>query len=231
MIGEKFRMNKMREYWRAAKERFGILKAGSDIIKLLFDTSSTYWAARDLSEDLPEVHAKIPIEFDLSTTTDTLDCIKSFKERWMNNPKELEIGLNENHYFSNAKSDGKIVAILKTGINKVYIDDYGKVLSIPPKVAFAYHIYVAPEFRKLNISDAVFVKLMRELKDRGFKKVIGYYAPWNIRSMNLTTKIGFKKIAYIRYFKILGIIKFWFVKDLITGKKKLTFSISNLPIY
>ena len=97
----------------------------------------------------------------------------------MNIPQEIEIALKENHYFSNAKYNGKIIAYCKTGMNKVYvyIDDYGRVLSLPAKVAFNYHIFVVPEFRRQNIADTVFVKLMHELRDRGYKKLGGLVSP------------------------------------------------------
>jgi len=221
-------MKKPIEYWRDAKARYRILKYIPIVLKYFFQTNSAFWLQRNLLDELPELKEDKQIEFNFETTVETLDYIRSFKERWMNNPREIEVGIKEKHFLSNAKYNGKIVAIHKIGIYKVYVEDYKMILSVEPDIAFNYHIYVAPEFRKKRIGTKKYVHTFHELRNRGFEKVITSFAPWNIGSGKLLKKIGYKKIAYIRHFRILNTFRFWFIRNLTTEKKVFTTNLSRL---
>jgi len=226
-------MNKIREYWINSKKRFKFLVTVSNIVEFLFFTDKTWWHERSLSGvssefgNLPQTKAKIPIEFSFSSTKETIDCIKSFDGEWMNHPKEIEIGLKENHIYSNAKYNGRIVAIYKTAVNEAYIADYDKVISLPPDMALIYHAYIYPEFRRENISPAVLVGIMCELENKGFKKIGAYNSDWNTATPYVLNNYRYKKIAYIRQFRIFRIINFWIIRDLKTGKKRITNNISK----
>ena len=69
----------LKKYWRAAKERYNILRTIRDSIRLMFVTNSAFWLERSLTEDLPETKAQISIEFNFTTTAETMTGIKSFK--------------------------------------------------------------------------------------------------------------------------------------------------------
>lgn len=175
------------------------------IIRLLFETNSAFWFERDLSHPLPEIIPKLPVEINISSNIETLDWLKWSGEPWMFNRQEIDVGLKENHYFSNIKYQGRIIGYAKLGLGRVYIRDYKKILNFPDRVAFIYDTYIVPEYRGLKIATFLVNEVMRFLKDKGFKKIGCHIPLWNIASINTYTKLGFKKKKCIRYFKILGL--------------------------
>lgn len=189
------------------------LRALRKASRLVFDTNSAIWFEKDLSQNLPEQNITIPLDINLSAPQETISWIKNQGERWMYNPQEIKIGLQENHYFANAKYNGNIIGYCRIGIGKAYIADYKKAITLEPGTAFICDTYVIPEFRSRGIATFLKVKLMQELRRQGFKKIRNHVPAWNISSLKVSEKLGFKKVFYARHIRILGFLKFYFRKE------------------
>jgi ribosomal protein S18 acetylase RimI-like enzyme len=179
---------------------------------LIYERNESYWYRRDLSNPTPDLEITLPIEISLNNASETIAWLKTFSEPWMYHEKEIRVGLEEGHYFANAKHNGEIIGYSKVGLNKVYIDDYQMILDLPERVALLYHIYVLKEYRKHNVAKILLAKLLGELKEKEFASMCCQIATWNKPSIALFSGLGFKKIAHAKFYKIFGVLRFWMTK-------------------
>lgn len=170
-----------------------------------FETNSAFWFERGLDIDLPRVAAKIPAAAELFSANETISWIKDNCESWMLNQRELKCGLLENHLFPHLKCDNRIVGYAKVGLGRVYIQDFRKIITLPENFAFIYDTYVVPEYRGRDLAPFLINEVMSHLKNRGVRRMGCHIPRWNTASLNSYAKLGFKRINYIRYFRILGI--------------------------
>lgn len=187
------------------KGLFEVIARGlKKIIRPFFDTNSAFWFECELSSELPPVISALPVEINLFSADETIDWIKKEGKDWMYNPRELEVGLKEQHYFPNVKYQNKIIGYAKVGLNKVYIQDFKKILNLAKDLAFIYDTYVEPRYRGLNVAPSLIWEVIESLKNMRIKKVGCHIPVWNTASLSSYAKLGFRKINYIRYLNVLG---------------------------
>lgn len=174
------------------------------MLKVFFETNSAIWFERNLALNLPYVITKIPIAVDSSATNETINWIKNNGESWMFDQREIKIGLAENHLFPNVKYENKIIGYAKIGLNKVFIQDFQKTITLPPDFAFIYDTYVVPKYRGFNMAPFLIKEVISYLKSNGIRKIGCHIPGWNTASIRSYTKLGFRRINYIRYFRIFG---------------------------
>lgn len=174
-------------------------------VKKSFDTNSALWFERDLSQSIEDFKPKISVEVNLLSNNETLEWLKHENRVWMIEPREIKLGLEQGHFFPNVKYNGKIIGSIKVGFNKVFILDFKKYITFPEGIAFHTDIYIIPEHRGLGIASYLLTVVMKLLKEKGFMKIRCHIPTWNTASINTHINVGFKKIGYIRYFKIFGI--------------------------
>jgi ribosomal protein S18 acetylase RimI-like enzyme len=175
----------------------------------VYERSRAFWYEKDLREGWGTPNMGLPVRIDLHDTAGTLNWLKSFSESWMYNEKEIEVGLAEKHYFANAKLDGRIIGYTKIGTKRVYIYDFDRYLPLPDDVSFLYHVYVAKEFRKNNIAQALITTVMSDLVPKGYRKMFCHIAEWNAPSIRLFESLGFRRVADIRFHRFFKMLKVW----------------------
>lgn len=201
-------VSKLEEYLSKIKKAyrtggiFLVLKGG---FKKSFEMNKAYWFERDLSLPIPKFNAKIPLEVNIQAKDETFEWLKKEDRVWMLDPQEIKVALEQGHFLSNIKYKGQIIGSIKVGFGKVFILDFKKNIYFPDKVAFHTDVYVVPEYRGLGVTPYLMTEVMRFLKDKGFVKIRCHIPPWNVASIKSHTKIGFKKIRYIRFFRIFGL--------------------------
>ena len=111
-------------------------------------------AVKHLSEASSEtcVQTGVPVSVDFHSFTDTLNWIRDLDESWMLDDTEQIIAEDEKHYWVNIKTDQSIIGYLKIGLNRVYINDYARVLSFDQEVAYIYDTFVLPAYRNNNVA-------------------------------------------------------------------------------
>jgi ribosomal protein S18 acetylase RimI-like enzyme len=193
-------LNKIKRYLKRAVQ------------SLIYKRNESYWYRRDLSIDIPDLHAELPIDISLNNSNETVAWLKGFVEPWMYNEREIRLGLREGHYFANAKLSGAIIGYSKVGMERVYVDDYHMAVELPKRVALLYHIYVLPEHRKNNIAKYLLAKLLSELKEKDFTSMCCQIALWNKASIGLFGSLGFNRIAHVKFYRLFGVLRFWLIK-------------------
>lgn len=209
-----------------AKPRFRrLIKSGGSHF---FRASNSLWYCRDLTERCPILSAGSSLRVDISDTEGTLDWLRTFSEPWMYNPKEIEVGLREEHFFPNIKLQGQIIGYSKIGIRRVFIDDFQMSIFVPDRIAFLYHIYVLQEYRKKDVAKQLLTAMLHELKKRGYKKIFCHIEKWNKPSIRLFESIGFRRIADITFFKIFCILRIWRTRSNSIGQSKFSIRMPNV---
>ena len=175
------------------------------ILSFIFTTNSAIWFEKDLTEELKDYHAKIPVEIDMNSTSQTIEWLKSQNQSWVVHPKEITAALEYNHCWPSVRFNEKIVGSIKIGFEYVYITDYDKVVEFPKKMAFIYDTYVSKDQRRKGVANHLVIQAIRFLKEQGYTKVGVHVPPWNKAWISNCEKMGFKKVIYIRYFRIFGV--------------------------
>jgi len=171
----------------------------------LFSTISAIWFERDLTEKIKDLQAKMAVEFDTDSSKKSIDWLKKQNLSWLVYQKEIETALKYDHCWSSVKLNGEIIACIKIGFKEIYISDYDKVVEFPKNMAFIYDTYVLPKYRNKGVAKYIISQAIKFAKTEGYIKVGCHIPPWNKASINAYTKNGFKKIDYIRNFKIFGL--------------------------
>jgi len=175
------------------------------ILSFIFTTNSAIWFEKDLTEELVDYKAKIPVKIDMNSTSRTIEWLKNLKLSWVVHPKEIAAALEYNHFWPSVCTNGKIIGCTKVGFGKVYIVDYNRVIEFPERMAFIYDIFILKDYRGKDVAKNITIQAIKFLKEHGYTKVGLHVPPWNKAPISICEKIGFKKVIYIRYFRIFGV--------------------------
>lgn len=175
------------------------------MLGLIIITNSAIWFERDLTEELVDYQPKLPVEFESTSLNKTIKWLKNQKQSGLIYQKEITTASLYNHCWPYVISNGKIIGCIKIGFDSVFIVDYKRIMKFPDKMAFIYDTYVSEEQRGKGVGKYLIVQALKFLKSQGYKKVRCHIPPWNKISISAYEKMGFKKICYIRFFRIFGI--------------------------
>jgi ribosomal protein S18 acetylase RimI-like enzyme len=176
------------------------------IFSFIFTTNRAIWFDKDLTEELKDHQAKIPVKFDTTSTSETIEWLKSQKQSWLFvRPKEIVTALKYHHCWASIRYNGQIIGYMKIGFGKIYIADFDKVIEFPEKMAFLYESYILQEYRGKGVATYLKSQALKYCKAQGFKNVGSHVPPWNKSMIHINEKLGCKKIRFIRYFRIFGI--------------------------
>jgi len=189
-----------------------LIRALRKISRYIFTTNSAYWLERDLAEPIPDIDPVIPVKLTLFSKDETIAWFKEQKESWIYNPPEIACGLKEGHYFPNLKHEGRIIGYAKIGVGKVYIDDYKQEIQMAPRSTMCYDYYILPEYRGRFLSVYLIGEILKIGKIHGYNKALCHIPPWNITSVRIAEKLGFKKYKYVRHFRFFHFLRFWTTK-------------------
>lgn len=183
------------------------------IRSVLYSTNSAIWFKKNLEENLKPLTSDINVQVDFHNKNIIQWLHDNHnKYQWIYVPKEIKSADTNQHLFATLIYNKTIIGYIKTGINKVYILDFDEDVLLPPDVAFIYDTFILPEYRGKNIIPFTIVKVISFLKQRGIKEVFCHIPKWNTASRRAFEKVGFKAIAYIRFWRAF---KFKFlIKDI-----------------
>jgi ribosomal protein S18 acetylase RimI-like enzyme len=212
-----------------ANNKLILLKRFKRIIeRILYDCKGAAWYQLDLGKEIPTIDPQIQVVVNLYDRDETINWLRGRKEPWLNNVNEIEIALRDGDDFVNVKYEKEIIAYSRIGMGSAYIGYFETKLPLPKVVAFLGHIYVVEKHRRKGIGEYLMLKIIQELKSRRFEKLGLHIATWNIPMENLLRGMGFDKIAYIRYVKIFGKIRFWLIKNVETKSYGLKISVPQI---
>jgi len=175
---------------------------------LVFHTNNAYWFRMDLKEKIKNMQVRDGFHVHFNRTGETIQYIKDFGYFY---PMEINIGLPEGHLFTSLKHNDKIIGYNKTGYGNVYIQDFKNAFKFPDNIAFAYDTFIDPKYRNQNLGAFLLNSVCENLKGLGYKSVWAHIPPWNIASISMHQKLGFKRQQLISYFWVAGVS--WLTKN------------------
>jgi len=175
------------------------------ILSPIIITNSAIWFERDLTGELVDYQLKFPVEFEINSIDKTIKWLKNQKENWLVNQKEIITAYKYNHYWPSVSINGEIIGCIKIGFSNIFITDYKQLIKFPEKMAFIYDTYVLEEQRGKGIGKFLIAQAIKYLKSQGYNKVRCHIPAWNKISISIYEKMGFKKISFIRFFRIFGV--------------------------
>jgi len=183
-----------------------VLKILRKIHYKVFITNHAYWFVRDLREKIERPSPKVPVKIDFSNKEDTIRWLQENHSRfgWMYIPDEISLAHSCGHYLPSIRLDGKVVGYIKIGRERAYVLDYERELHLPSRDALVYDTFVLPEYRRKRIASFLIAEAMAFLREEGFRRLWCHIPPWNTSSIRAFCRSGFRRIAHIRFFKVLG---------------------------
>ena len=175
------------------------------ILSPIILTNSAIWFEKDLTEELTDYQLNFPVEVETTTIDKTINWLKNQKESWLVSQKEITTAYKYNHCWPFVSINGKIAGCIKIGFDSVFILDYKQVIKFPKKMAFIYDTFVLEEQRGKGIGKYLINQAINFLKSQGYTKVRCHIPPWNKISISVYEKMGFKKISYIRFFRVFRV--------------------------
>ncbi|MFA5100209.1 MAG: GNAT family N-acetyltransferase [Candidatus Omnitrophota bacterium] len=175
--------------------------------RIFFHTNSAWWFEYNAAPAVPDIKPGLPVEisYDLE---EAVSWLRAQKEPWMYIPQEIKIARAYGHLYPLVKYGSKIIGYAKIGIKKAFVTDYGRPIPLAQDEAFFYDIYVDPKYRGHNIAPYLAAECIAKMKERGRHTIKLHIPAWNKASIAVAAKLGFRKYAFIRHFRILSCIKF-----------------------
>lgn len=173
--------------------------------RLFFRTNGAIWYKKDLNEDIcPESDARIKVVFSSGG-----EIIRWLRDRssdypWIYIEKEILTAGRENHLFPFVTLGDEIIGYVKIGFNKVYVHDFEREITLPPRDAMVYDTFVLPEHRGRNIALALVNETAIYLRALGYERLWCHIPEWNTASSTLYRKAGFREVSHIRFVKLMA---------------------------
>ena len=173
---------------------------------LLLLTNSADWYARDIRKPLPNIMPQCHVRIIFDSRDKTVEWLREHHQSfsWMYIPQEIETALLEGHVFPHLRFNGEIVGYVKLGFNGVYILDYDEIIVFPVNQCFIYDTFIMPEFRGKNLATFLLSEIVKWLRYQDVEKLWCHIPSWNISSRKTFEKLGFQRVAHVRYLRVVG---------------------------
>lgn len=169
-------------------------------------TNDAYWFARELHERIERPLLETAAIVDFSNKEETIRWLEKNNSNfgWMYVPEEVSLARACGHYLPSVRFDGKVIGYIKIARERAYVLDYEGELRLPSSDAFVYDTFVLPEYRGKSIGTFLISEVMAFLKQKGYRRLWCHIPTWNAASVAAFSKSGFRRIAHVRYFRVLG---------------------------
>lgn len=122
---------------------------------------------------------------------------------WVYNQREIEYASKYGHLYSSIYYQGEIAGYVKVALLWAYIEDYEGEIPLETDEAFIYDTFTIPKFQKKHFATKLLSEVLRYLGTSTVAFVYCHIPEWNTASRRLYQKLGFQKIAQIRYLRIM----------------------------
>ncbi|MHC4300447.1 MAG: GNAT family N-acetyltransferase [Planctomycetota bacterium] len=183
-----------------------VRKAISRCRELAYTANVACWFCRDLSEAIQHASRRGDFEVEVSLDERIVTWLKKHQKSfgWLYVPEEIRLKNACEHYYPTAVHNGKIVGYIKIGVDRVYIQDFDRILRLPARTAMIYDTFVLPDYRRKGVCSQLISESVKLLSDQGFDSVWCHIPPSNRASATAYSHAGFEQIARIKFVKILG---------------------------
>jgi len=172
-----------------------------------FDNHSSIWLVKDLNYVSQRLNGFGDYEINFNDLNIIGEWMKKNNAKYphMYCEKEISVAKEYGHVIPFLKHNNKIIGYTKVALNKVYIRDYGSLLSLAPNKAMFYDTTFLVEYRGKKLPRYLKYEIFSYLKNQNIDYIYAHIEPWNIASIKSNEGVGFKAVCLNRYIRI-----FWF---------------------
>lgn len=192
--------------------------------ELAYSSNEAFWFCRSISRPMKSTQREMDRGLEIGPDERIVSWLRDHHAEfgWLYIPQEIRLKEEEEHIYLVATYHKEIIGYIKIAVNEVYILDYEKTLRLPARTAMIYDTFVLPKHRRKGVGSALISESLKQLSLRGYEVVWCHIPPWNTASIRAYSNVGFKKVARIRFVKILG-RKVWSrnVRKMVCGRPLL----------
>jgi ribosomal protein S18 acetylase RimI-like enzyme len=180
------------------------VKALKRLLILLFRTNNALWFKRELSKPILSQRPDQEMRVDFWSRDRIIKWLRENNTRfpWLYIEREIKVADLENHLYPFILYNGNIIGYVKIAFNRVFIQDFNKIIKIPSENAFIYDTFIMPEHRHKHVGTFLLSEAMKHLKTGGYERLWCHIPPWNAASLNLYQNAGFEKVLNIRFYSL-----------------------------
>lgn len=160
-----------------------------------------------LTDNLPVVEPKIPLEFAELTPMDFDELIAL--QPYLTE-EVIRLRLETGHRCYITKSEGRITSTRWLAVNKVYIPYLGLPLPLAPDEFYGAEAYVVPEYRGNRIHQAFITFASKEMYEQGYRRATTFVHPRSRPAMQSVINVGFRKRGHVGFVELLGIRRYFY---------------------
>jgi ribosomal protein S18 acetylase RimI-like enzyme len=138
----------------------------------------------------------------------TISRIENIAE-WLDG--ELEAKIRAGSLCFVALNGEELVGFNLVSFGKVFIPLLNKTWALGPKEAWSEHIAILKNYRKRGLGSQLGSFMLKELENRGFKRVYGGTLISNLASQKRARKVGFRVFVDVYYRNLMG-FRIWHYK-------------------
>ena len=185
----------------------GVLgKAWHKTRRFMFYSTCSVWFERELHEPVLVFTPDLELETDflVQDKSEIFEWLENNKTTfpWIFSEKEIDSAQTNNHPFFAIKHRNHLIGYLKIGVGPTYIHDFDKTVRFEPRTAFIYDTLILPEYRKMNLAVFSINETARYFKEQDFNRILCHIDEWNISSIKVYEKAGFKALGSIRFIRM-----------------------------
>jgi len=188
----------------------GISEIGKRARKKSFRTNCAYWYSIDLKKSV--THCKAAMDLNVQRS-DLQSVAKYLIKKDLYVEEEMSIAAREGHLYYLLSQKKNPCGFCKVGLGRIYIHDFRQIYTIPKNAAFIIEYEVDESLRGMGVAKFLISRVLFELQEMGFEKVLCHIPPWNVASMKVMEHCSFNRKRKIRFVEILH-LKFHTVRFL-----------------
>jgi len=155
---------------------------------------------RPASRSLRSIHVRRGTDADVDAALDLLRRNGHWRRR-----REFETVLGQDSSFFVATNGAGLIAYGMVSPTVPPTCRFARSLELGPGCAYGVHAFVAPRHRGQGVYPALMVEIVRDLRDRGYRRILLVCDGRNRAALSSHLRIGMKAIQELRVLRLAGL--------------------------
>lgn len=151
---------------------------------------------RRLDEPIPDTPLPAGVEVRALGPADA-DAYAAFRPE--QGAAELGRRLSEGQWCFAAWHGGRIISAAWGTRDRAWIDYLDRALILGPAEAYSYDLYTDPAYRRAGLTAPTRIPHLRDMRDRGYRRVLATLLPENIPAWGTPRSVGYRSIGWMGY--------------------------------
>jgi hypothetical protein len=164
--------------------------------------------ARDLSQDIPEIEARVPVELKM-LRGDEVRAYRSALESAGVASEKIEARAARGERCAIGLSEGRLVHYKWLTLTPAWIPEISGTFVPKSDEAYVYDVFTPREALGNNLQAAISSRLLKWGRRQGYRRHVFYVRGDNLNGLRIVAKIGARRTAVVRRFHVRGLAGSW----------------------